>query len=70
MNYDGLDFHTRALQHSNVLLSWDDDEPHRVKKLRRKYTEEQVRKKFLYASNITHVSYDNFGSNCCAICSI
>lgn len=41
-DYDGLDFHTRALQHSNVLLSWDDDEPHRLKKLRRKYTEEQL----------------------------
>lgn len=41
-DYDGLDFSTRALQHSDVLLSWDDDEPHRVKTLRRKFNDKQL----------------------------
>ncbi|XP_021728228.1 pre-rRNA-processing protein esf1-like [Chenopodium quinoa] len=41
-NYEGLDFQTRALQQSNVTLSWDDDEPHRVKTLRRKFNDNQL----------------------------
>ncbi|KAK9678823.1 hypothetical protein RND81_11G235000 [Saponaria officinalis] len=40
--YEGLDFHTRALQQSNTVLSWDDDEPHRAKTLRRDFTEKQL----------------------------
>lgn len=41
-NYGGLDFYTKALQHSNVHLSWDDDEPERSKTLKRKYNADQV----------------------------
>ncbi|KAL9245627.1 hypothetical protein vseg_019254 [Gypsophila vaccaria] len=40
--YEGLDFQTRALQQSNAALSWDDDEPHRAKTLRRNFTEKQL----------------------------
>jgi hypothetical protein len=41
-NYKEPDFETRALQHSKVKLTWDDDEPERKKKLRRKFNDEQV----------------------------
>ncbi|GMH25164.1 hypothetical protein Nepgr_027007 [Nepenthes gracilis] len=41
-NYEAVDFHTRALQHTNVLLSWDDDEPHRGKILKRKFNADQL----------------------------
>uniref|UniRef100_A0A5B6YSK6 Putative pre-rRNA-processing protein esf1 n=1 Tax=Davidia involucrata TaxID=16924 RepID=A0A5B6YSK6_DAVIN len=41
-NYDGLDFHTRALQHSNIHLTWDEDEPHRSKTLKSKFNAEQL----------------------------
>ncbi|KNA06742.1 hypothetical protein SOVF_178230 [Spinacia oleracea] len=42
VDYEGLDFQTRALQQSNVTLTWDDDEPHRVKTLRRKFNDDQL----------------------------
>ncbi|XP_010266037.1 PREDICTED: pre-rRNA-processing protein ESF1 [Nelumbo nucifera] len=41
-NYQGLDFHTRALQQSKVHLSWDEDEPQRLKTLRRKLNDDQL----------------------------
>ncbi|KAF7828993.1 Pre-rRNA-processing protein esf1 [Senna tora] len=41
-NYEGKDFYSRALQHSKVHLSWDDDEPLRAKTLRRKFNDEQL----------------------------
>ncbi|KAJ0098230.1 hypothetical protein Patl1_29164 [Pistacia atlantica] len=41
-NYGGLDFYTKALQHSNVHLSWDDDEPDRSKTLNRKFNANQL----------------------------
>ncbi|XP_051147664.1 pre-rRNA-processing protein esf1 [Andrographis paniculata] len=41
-DYQGLDFQTRALQHSSVQLTWDEDEPQRAKALRRKFTDEQL----------------------------
>ncbi|XP_044495994.1 pre-rRNA-processing protein esf1 [Mangifera indica] len=41
-NYGGLDFYTKALQHSNVHLSWDDDEPERSNTLKRKYNADQL----------------------------
>ncbi|XP_050229795.1 pre-rRNA-processing protein ESF1 [Mercurialis annua] len=41
-NYEGLDFHTKALQHSNIPISWDEDEPQRVKTLNRKFTADQM----------------------------
>ncbi|GAB4848435.1 hypothetical protein Ancab_003132 [Ancistrocladus abbreviatus] len=40
--YEALNFHTRALQHSNIPLSWDEDEPHRVKALKRKFNADQL----------------------------
>ncbi|XP_027345677.1 ESF1 homolog [Abrus precatorius] len=41
-NYECKDFYSRALQHSKVNLSWDEDEPLRVKTLNRKFTDEQL----------------------------
>lgn len=40
--YEGLDFHTRALQHSKIHISWDEDEPQRAKTLKRKYNDDEV----------------------------
>ncbi|KAL6345306.1 hypothetical protein AAG906_015789 [Vitis piasezkii] len=39
--YEGLDFHTRALQHSKIHISWDEDEPQRAKTLKRKYNDDE-----------------------------
>lgn len=41
-DYEGLDFQTRALQHSNLHLTWDEDEPQRAKTLKRKLNDEQI----------------------------
>jgi hypothetical protein len=41
-SYKEPDFETRALQHSKVNPTWDDDEPDRKKILRRKFKEDQV----------------------------
>lgn len=41
-NYEGLNFETRALQQSKIHLSWDEDEPERVKTMKRKFNAEQV----------------------------
>ncbi|XWS44502.1 hypothetical protein CRYUN_Cryun15aG0051100 [Craigia yunnanensis] len=41
-NYEGLNFHTQALQLSKIHLSWDDDEPQRGKILKRKFNAEQL----------------------------
>ncbi|KAK6924527.1 hypothetical protein RJ641_010727 [Dillenia turbinata] len=41
-DYVGLDFHTRALQHSKVHLTWDEDEPQRSKALKRKFNADQL----------------------------
>ncbi|KAK9990114.1 hypothetical protein SO802_025099 [Lithocarpus litseifolius] len=41
-DYEGLDFQTKALQHSRVQLSWDEDEPDRVKTLKRKFNADQL----------------------------
>ncbi|XP_073284107.1 pre-rRNA-processing protein esf1-like isoform X2 [Primulina huaijiensis] len=41
-DYEGLDFQTRALQQSNVHLTWDEDEPQRVKTLKRKLNTDQL----------------------------
>lgn len=40
--YEALDFHTPALQHTNVHISWDEDEPRRVKTLNRKFNADQL----------------------------
>lgn len=41
-DYEGLDFETRALQHSNIELTWDEDEPQRIRTLKRQFNEEQL----------------------------
>ncbi|GLT82595.1 hypothetical protein SLE2022_009580 [Rubroshorea leprosula] len=40
--YEGLYFQTQALQQSKIHLSWDEDEPQRVKTLKRKFNDEQL----------------------------
>ncbi|XP_038884339.1 pre-rRNA-processing protein esf1 [Benincasa hispida] len=40
--YEVLNFHTPALQHSKIHLSWDEDEPQRVKALKRKFNADQL----------------------------
>ncbi|KAL6960442.1 hypothetical protein U1Q18_038207 [Sarracenia purpurea var. burkii] len=42
VNYEGADFHTRALQHSKINLTWDEDEPQRARTLKRKFNAEQL----------------------------
>lgn len=41
-NYENKDFYSRALQHSKVELTWDEDEPARANTLKRKFNDEQV----------------------------
>ncbi|PKU63363.1 ESF1 homolog [Dendrobium catenatum] len=41
-SYKEPDFQTRALQHCKVNLTWEDDEPQRVKTLRRKFNSEKL----------------------------
>ncbi|KAL0909701.1 hypothetical protein M5K25_020592 [Dendrobium thyrsiflorum] len=41
-SYKEPDFQTRALQHCKVNLTWEDDEPQRVKTLRRKFNVEKL----------------------------
>lgn len=41
-NYKEPDFETRALQHSKVKPTWDDDEPDRKKVLRQKFNEDKL----------------------------
>ncbi|KAG8383325.1 hypothetical protein BUALT_Bualt04G0000800 [Buddleja alternifolia] len=61
-DYEGLDFQTRALQHSNINLTWDEDEPQRVKTLKRKLDDKQLAelelKEFL-ASDESETDDDN-----------
>lgn len=40
--YEGLNFQTQALQQSRINLTWDADEPERVKTLKRKFNDEQL----------------------------
>ena len=42
-DYEPPDFQMKALQHTNVKLSWDDDDPTRTKALRRKLTEDRLK---------------------------
>ena len=42
-DYEAPDFQVKALQHSNVKLSWDDDDPMRRKTFRRKITEDNLK---------------------------
>ncbi|KAK3127227.1 hypothetical protein QOZ80_7AG0570090 [Eleusine coracana subsp. coracana] len=58
-NYKEPDFETRALQHSRVKLSWDDDEPERKKVLRRKFTDDQLDELDMYLASDDSVSDDD-----------
>ncbi|KAJ0237284.1 Pre-rRNA-processing ESF1-like protein [Hirschfeldia incana] len=42
--YQGLDFQSQALQMSKVNVSWDEDEPHRVRTLRQGFNPDQLAK--------------------------
>ncbi|KAG8848263.1 pre-rRNA-processing protein esf1 [Serendipita sp. 405] len=41
-DYKGLDFTTDALRHSKVKLTWDDDDPERIKLTRRALSEKEI----------------------------
>jgi hypothetical protein len=41
-SYEPSDFVTQALQHSNVKLTWDTEDPERTKVTRRKFTKEDL----------------------------
>ncbi|KAI8052318.1 hypothetical protein BDF22DRAFT_687666 [Syncephalis plumigaleata] len=41
-NHKRLEFATQALQHSNITLTWDDDDPDRVKTLRQKFNKNDL----------------------------
>lgn len=41
--YEPTDFTTEALQHSKVKLTWDDDDPDRLKVTRRKFTKDDLK---------------------------
>ncbi|KAI3939818.1 hypothetical protein MKW92_023219 [Papaver armeniacum] len=42
VNYEGIDFQTRALQHSSLDITWDEDEPQRTKALKRTFNADQL----------------------------
>ncbi len=41
--YEPNEFSTEALRHSKVKLTWDDDDPDRLKVTRRKFTKEDLK---------------------------
>nr|XP_010917202.1 pre-rRNA-processing protein ESF1 [Elaeis guineensis] len=64
-SYKEPDFHTRALQHSKVKLSWEEDEPERTKILRRKFNPNQLDElnEYLASSGDSDEGDDNDGEN-------
>ncbi|RZC44114.1 hypothetical protein C5167_037065 [Papaver somniferum] len=42
VKYEGIDFQTRALQHSNLDITWDEDEPQRTKALKQTFNDDQL----------------------------
>ncbi|KAF5190301.1 Pre-rrna-processing protein esf1 [Thalictrum thalictroides] len=42
--YEGVDFHTQALQQSKIRLTWDEDEPQRAKILKGKWNADELDK--------------------------
>ncbi|WVR07154.1 hypothetical protein IAU60_004195 [Kwoniella sp. DSM 27419] len=61
--YKGNDFVTDALRHSKVKLTWDQDDPNRVKMTRRTLTREEIEEqdfKNLVASSGSEASEDDF----------
>ncbi|XP_057952217.1 pre-rRNA-processing protein esf1 [Malania oleifera] len=41
-SYECLDFHTGAMQHSKIHMSWDEDDPQRIKTLKQNYNADQL----------------------------
>ncbi|CAL5072368.1 unnamed protein product [Urochloa decumbens] len=62
-SYKEPDFETRALQHSRVKLTWDEDEPERKKVLRRKFTDDQLDELDMYLASDDSASDDDDGDN-------
>ncbi|CAN6168263.1 unnamed protein product [Urochloa humidicola] len=58
-SYKEPDFETRALQHSRVKLTWDEDEPERKKVLRRKFTDDQLDELDMYLASDDSASDDD-----------
>lgn len=62
--YSKSDFVTRALQHSSIKLTWDEDDNDRVKMTRRKFTKEELQDmdfKAYLASSSSESESDNDG---------
>ncbi|KAJ4813268.1 Pre-rRNA-processing protein ESF1 [Rhynchospora pubera] len=51
VNYKEPDFETRALQHSKVKLTWEDEEPERKKVLRQKFNLDQLDELSVYLAS-------------------
>nr|XP_043615185.1 ESF1 homolog [Erigeron canadensis] len=70
-NYEGIDFQTRALQLSKIDLTWDENEPQRSKKLKRKinvdqeseYVKDELALKEFIASSESETDEDENGAN-------
>ncbi|CAH1421628.1 unnamed protein product [Lactuca virosa] len=70
-NYEGVDFQTRALQQSKIDLTWDENEPQRSKKLKRKinvdkeseYVKDEEQLKEFIASSESESESDEEGEN-------
>ncbi|TKW35100.1 hypothetical protein SEVIR_2G349200v4 [Setaria viridis] len=62
-SYKEPDFETRALQHSRVKLTWDEDEPERKKVLRRKFTDDQLDELDMYLASDDSASEDDSVDN-------
>uniref|UniRef100_A0A0E0I0J5 Uncharacterized protein n=1 Tax=Oryza nivara TaxID=4536 RepID=A0A0E0I0J5_ORYNI len=62
-SYKEPNFETRALQHSKVKLTWDDDEPERKKVLRRKFTDDQLDDLDMYLASDDSASDDEGADN-------
>ncbi|KAF0905261.1 hypothetical protein E2562_003862 [Oryza meyeriana var. granulata] len=62
-SYKEPNFETRALQHSRVKLTWDDDEPERKKVLRRKFTDDQLDDLDMYLASDDSASDDEGAEN-------
>ncbi|KAL5196626.1 hypothetical protein ABZP36_000138 [Zizania latifolia] len=62
-SYKEPNFETRALQHSRVKLTWDDDEPERKKVLRRKFNDDQLDELDIYLASDDSASDDEGADN-------
>ncbi|XP_042441795.1 pre-rRNA-processing protein esf1-like [Zingiber officinale] len=57
--YNGPDFQTRALQHSKVKLTWEEDKPERKKLLRGKFNPDQLDELNEYLASSGDSDYEN-----------